>query len=274
MKGGNPVRGNLIRRILILVMLIYFSIFIIFPLLGMFNGAFENGVQSFWFELTKLEALNAFKLTFFITFIVTVVNIVVGTALAILLVRFKFPGRSILNGIIDLPFSISPIVAGFMLVLLYGPQGLLGVFFGEFDVRVIFAVPGMVLATLFVTLPFIVREVSLVLEAIGREEEEAAVLLGASDWQVFCKVTLPGIKWGLLYGISLTIARSLGEFGAVLVVSGNVINITQTAPLHIYQAYVDYNYYGAYAVSTILAIVSFSLLYGMEIIKRRQREVL
>lgn len=262
---------KIVNKFLITIVVIYFSVFIFFPVGGMFFGAFEHGVQVFWKEVTRPEALNAFKLTGLITFVVTLINMVVGTTLAIILVRHPFRGAGILNGIIDLPFSISPVVAGFMLILLYGPNGILGVFFENLNVKIVFALPSMIIATLFITLPFVVREVSLVLEEMGQEEEEAAGMLGASRWQIFWKVTFPGIRWGLLYGLSLNIARCLGEFGAVLVVSGNIINSTQTATLHIFQSYVDYNHFGAYSVSAVLAIISISILLALELIKKRKR---
>jgi sulfate/thiosulfate transport system permease protein len=176
----------------------------------------------------------------------------------------------LLNGLIDLPFAISPVVAGFMLIILYGPQGLLGWFFENHDWKVVYAFPGMLLATLFVTLPFVVKEISLVLQEIGNEQEQAATLLGANPWQVFWKITLPSIRCGLLYGITLTVARALGEFGAVLVVSGNIINLTQTATLAIYQAFEDFNYVGSYAVAAVLALISFTLLICLEVLKKKR----
>ncbi|MHB1418569.1 MAG: sulfate ABC transporter permease [Bacillota bacterium] len=258
------------KRFMAVIVVIYFGVLILIPVGGMFFGAFAKGWHSFWFEVTRPEAIYALKLTTIITIIVAVLNTILGTVLAVLLVRHSFPGRGLLNGMVDLPFAVSPVIAGFMIILLYGPQGVLGLFFDRIGYQVVFALPGMVLATLFVTLPFVVREVSLVLGEIGREEEDAAKMLGAGRWQIFWKVTFPGIRWGLLYGVTLTVARALGEFGAVLVVSGNVINMTQTATLHIYQAYVDYNYLGAYAVSAILAVVSIFTLFGLEFLKKKK----
>jgi len=252
------------------IVFLYFTVFIILPIGGMFAGAFAKGLPAFWRELTRPEAVHAISLTFIITAIVTVLNAVFGTVLAILLVRHHFPGAALLKGIVDLPFAVSPVIAGFMLILLYGPKGLLGVFFDAWGIKIVYALPGMILATLFVTLPFVVKEVSLVLQEIGTEQEQAATILGAGPWRTFWRITLPGIRWGLLYGITLTVARSLGEFGAVLVVSGNIINRTQTATMDIYQAYSDYNELGSYAVAALLAIISFAILFSLELIKKKK----
>ena len=266
--GQEPPK--LTKVLMILPVVLYFTMLILLPLGGMFWGAFEKGWSAFIQEVLKPEALNALKLTILITVIVTLINSVLGVILAIFLVRHSFPGKSLINGIIDLPFAVSPVIAGFMLIVLYGPQGIFGLFLGKFDLKVVFALPGMIIATLFVTLPFVVREVSLVLQEQGTELEDAAKTLGAGEWTIFWKVTLPGISWGLLYGITLTVARALGEFGAVLVVSGNIINSTQTATLHIYQAYVDYNYLGAYAISAVLGIISIIILVGLEMVKKKK----
>ena len=266
--GQEPPK--LTKVLMILPVVLYFTMLILLPLGGMFWGAFEKGWSAFIQEVLKPEALNALKLTILITVIVTLINSVLGVILAIFLVRHSFPGKSLINGIIDLPFAVSPVIAGFMLIVLYGPQGIFGLFLGKFDLKVVFALPGMIIATLFVTLPFVVREVSLVLQEQGTELEDAAKTLGAGEWTIFWKVTLPGISWGLLYGITLTVARALGEFGAVLVVSGNIINSTQTATLHIYQEYVDYNYLGAYAISAVLGILSIIILVGLEIVKKKK----
>ncbi len=262
--------SKITRLIMIGGVFIYFALFIILPVGGMFFGAFAKGLAPFWQEISKAETLHALKLTGIITLITVILNSIAGTVLAILFVRHHFRGLGILNGLIDLPFAISPVVAGFMLIILYGPQGLLGWFFENHGWKVVYALPGMVLATLFVTLPFVVKEVALVLQEIGTQQEQAATLLGADQWQVFWKITLPSIRWGLLYGITLTVARALGEFGAVLVVSGNVINLTQTATMDIYQSYADFNYVGAYAVAVLLALASFTLLICLEILKKKK----
>lgn len=258
------------RAVMIGLVFLYFTVFILLPVGAMFAGAFTKGWPAFWRELTRPEAMHALFLTFVITAIVTVLNAVFGVILAILLVRHRWPGLGLLRRIADLPFAVSPVVAGFMLIILYGPRGILGTFFAGWGVKVVYALPGMVLATLFVTLPFVIKEVSLVLQEIGTEQEQAATILGASPWHIFWRITLPGIRWGLLYGLTLTVARSLGEFGAVLVVSGNVINRTQTATLHIYQTYADFNYLGSYAVAAFLAIISFTILISLELIKKKK----
>ena len=257
------------RRLLITLVWAYFLILLVGPIAYVSSQAFGNGIDAFWSELTRPEALHGFALTAEITVIVVVLNVLFGTVTAFVLVRQRFWGRAFLSGVIDLPFAVSPVIAGFMLILLFGPETLLGQFFGTAGVKILFAKPAMVLATLFVTYPFVVRELTPVLQTIGTESEEAARTLGAKEWQVFLKVTLPAIRWGLIYGVTLTVARAIGEFGAVLVVSGNVLMLTQTATLHIYQSYVDFNYAGAYAVATTLLAVSFLILVVLEIAKAR-----
>ncbi len=257
------------RRALIATVWIYFGILLIGPIAYLCAQAFSEGLTAFWVEITRPEALHGFKLTAEITAIVLVVNLIFGTITALVLARQQFHGRTVLSGLIDLPFAVSPVIAGFMLILLFGPDTTLGTLFGTLGVPVLFAMPAMVLATLFVTFPFVVRELTPVLQTIGTEGEEAARTLGANAWQVFLKVTLPAVRWGLVYGATLTVARAIGEFGAVLVVSGNVLQLTQTATLHIYQSYVDFNYVGAYAVATTLLAVSFLILIVLEATRMR-----
>ncbi|MBM4124073.1 MAG: sulfate ABC transporter permease [Nitrospira sp.] len=257
------------RRILIATVWFYFGILLIGPLAYLCTQSFQGGVAVFWDEVTRPEALHGFRLTAVITAIVLVVNVVLGTVTALVLARQQFRGRTLLSGLIDLPFAVSPVIAGFMLVLLFGPDAILGTFFGTLEVKVLFALPAMVLATLFVTFPFVVRELTPLLQAVGTDGEEAARTLGANEWQVFLKVTLPAVRWGMVYGATLTTARAIGEFGAVLVVSGNVLMLTQTATLHIYQSYVDFNYVGAYAVAATLIAVSFVILVLLEVARSR-----
>lgn len=247
----------------------YFLVLLIGPLLYLVAQSFSDGVAAFWTEITRPEAVHGFLLTGRITLLVLLVNVVFGTITALVLVRQRFLGRTFLSGLIDLPFAVSPVITGFMLILLFGPDTLLGLFFGTLDVKILFAFPAMVLATLFVTFPFVVRELTPLLQTIGTEGEEAARTLGANEWQVFYKVTLPALRWGLVYGATLTTARAIGEFGAVLVVSGNILLLTQTATLHIYQSYVDFNYIGAHAVALTLLAVSFAILVVLEIAKAR-----
>jgi sulfate transport system permease protein len=265
--------GGATRPVLIAVVWGYFGILLVGPIAYLCSEALKEGLSVFWTEVTRPEALHGFTLTAEITALVLLVNLVLGTVTALVLARQQFPGRTLLSGLIDLPFAVSPVIAGFMLVLLFGPETVLGTFFGTMGIKVLYALPAMVLATLFVTFPFIVRELTPLLQTIGTESEEAARTLGASEWRVFLKVTLPAVRWGLVYGATLTVARAIGEFGAVLVVSGNVLLLTQTATLHIYQSYVDFNYVGAYAVATTLIAASFAILVVLEITKARAKVI-
>ncbi|TKB76203.1 MAG: sulfate ABC transporter permease [Nitrospira sp.] len=257
------------RHVLIATVWLYFGVLLLGPIGYLGWEAMREGLGAFWTEITRPEALHGFLLTVEITAIVLVMNLIFGTITALVLVRQRFIGRAMLSGMIDLPFAVSPVIAGFMLILLFGPATLLGSFFGSLGVKVLFAVPAMVLATLFVTFPFVVRELTPLLQMLGTDSEEAARTLGATEWEVFLKVTLPSIRWGLAYGATLTVARAIGEFGAVLVVSGNILSVTQTATLHIYQNYVDFNYVGAYAVAGVLLAASFLILIGLEIARTR-----
>lgn len=257
------------RRLFIGSVWFYFALLLIGPILYLAVQSFDEGVAAFWREVTKPEALHGFMLTLEITAIVLVMNLVFGTITALVLVRQHFAGRTVLSGLIDLPFSVSPVIAGFMLILLFSPETILGIFFGTLGVKVLFAMPAMVLATLFATFPFVVRELTPLLQTIGTDTEEAARTLGANEWQVFLKVTLPMLRWGFVYGATLTVARAIGEFGAVLVVSGNILMLTQTATLHIYQSYVDFNYVGANAVALTLLAVSFAILTVLELAKAK-----
>jgi sulfate transport system permease protein len=259
----------MMRRTLIGVVWGYFAVLLIGPTAYLCREAFKDGAGTFWTEVTRPEALHGFALTAEITAIVLVVNLIFGTVTALVLARHTFPGRALLSGLIDLPFAVSPVIAGFMLVLLFGPDTVLGAFFGAMNIKILYAFPAMVLATLFVTFPFIVRELTPLLQTIGTDSEEAARTLGASEWRVFWTVTLPAVRWGLIYGATLTVARAIGEFGAVLVVAGNILLLTQTATLHIYQSYVDFNYVGAYAVATMLIAVSFVILILLEAARAR-----
>ena len=199
----------------------------------------------------------------------TAVNTVFGLGFAVVLVRQKFWGKTLADGLVDLPFAVSPIIAGLMLVILYGPQGWIGRWLEGTGLRVVYSWPGMLLATTFVTLPFVVREVVPVLREFGVDQEEVAYTLGAGRWRTFWRVTLPSVRWGLAYGVTLTVARSLGEFGALLVVSGNILGRTQTATLYIHDGIESFNTAGAYAASLLLAGVSFVLLIGMELVRKR-----
>jgi sulfate transport system permease protein len=273
--AGLGGKGSAMTRMLLIGSVwAYFLFLLIGPLLYLVVQSFTEGFPAFWQEITRPQAVHGFILTAEITAVVLVVNLIFGTITALVLVRQQFPGRTFLSGLIDLPFAVSPVIAGFMLILLFGPDTILGAFFGSLGVKVLFALPAMVLATLFVTFPFVVRELTPLLQTIGTEGEEAARTLGANEWQVFYKVTLPALRWGLVYGATLTTARAIGEFGAVLVVSGNILLLTQTATLHIYQNYVDFNYVGANAVAFTLLAVSFAILIVLEVAKARAHTAL
>lgn len=252
---------------------LYFLVVLALPVGWLFLEAFGFGPGTLLAKIGSPEALHAFRLTGLVTAIAVVVNAVFGTALAIVLVRHRFPGRALANALVDVPFAVSAVVAGLMMVLLYGPDGVLGAFLDSSGVRVLFALPGIVLATLFVTFPFVVREVAPVLRQAGTEAEEAARTLGARPMTILFRITLPTIRWALGYGVLLTAARSLGEFGAVLLVSGNILGRTQTAPLYVYQAYTDFDLAAAYAVSIVLIAVALAMVVVLEIWKLRRRRI-
>lgn len=257
------------RRVLIGLVVGWFALLILVPTLAIAKEAFSRGISPLIASMNKPEVVSAFRLTLVTTVFATVANTIFGLALALVLVRQKFRGKALLDGLVDLPFAISPIVAGLMLVQLYGPNGWLGRPLNAMGIQVAFAVPGMVLACMFVTLPFVVREVVPVLQEFGVDQEEVAYTLGAGKWTTFWHVTLPSIRWGLAYGVTLTIARSLGEFGALLVISGNILNRTQTATLYVHKSIESLDPTGAYAASLILAGTSFVLLVGMEWVRKR-----
>jgi sulfate transport system permease protein len=250
--------------------LLYVGFLILAPIAGLIFGALAEGIGSALATFKDPQVLKAFGLTLRISMIVVVVQAVFGTAVAWMLVRDRFPGKSLINGLIDLPFAMSPVVVGYMLLLLFGRQGLLAPILGALDVRVAFAVPGMVLATLFVTLPFMIRELVPVLEAFGIQQEQAAATLGASGWKTFWKVTLPALRWGFIYGITLTLARALGEFGAVLVIGGGIQGRTETATLFIYRALDERQYVEAYSAAIVLGLFSLLLVFGTELLRRRE----
>ena len=257
------------RWLLDAVVLGFFALLILVPAVALARQVLAGGWRPFAQALAAPEVQRAFGLTLGITALATLVNTIFGVALALVLVRQRFWGRSLADGLVDMPFAVSPVVAGLMLVILYGPEGWLGHGIEAAGYRIVYAVPGMILATMFVTLPFVVREVVPVLREFGTDQVEAAYTLGAGRLQTFWRVTLPLIRWGLAYGVTLTIARSLGEFGALLVVSGNLIGHTQTATLYIHDGIESFRPEGAYAASLVLAGVSFALLVGMDRIRVR-----
>ncbi|MFN4280701.1 sulfate ABC transporter permease subunit CysW [Thermosynechococcus sp.] len=247
----------------------YLALVLLMPAANVLFQAFHRGVLPFLENLREPDFLHAVWLTFALALVVVPLNTVFGLCAAWAIARHRFPGRTLLLSIIDLPFSISPVVVGLMLVLVYGHNGWFGNWLQALDIRVIFSFPGMVLATAFVSLPFVAREVIPVLEEIGTEQEEAAKTLGANEWQTFWRVTLPNIRWGLLYGVLLTNARVMGEFGAVVVVSGNVAGLTQTLPLFVEDAYKNYNTESAYAAAVILGLLALVTLVVKEILERK-----
>jgi len=248
----------------------YLSMLLLIPVGMIFYRAFEHGAGAAWDAVTTPEALHAFYLTILIAAIAVSANTIFGVGCALLLVRTKFRGKALLNAAIDLPFAISPVVIGLSLYLLYGREGWFGGWLLDNGIQILFSLPGMVLATIFVSLPFVVREVVPVLHEIGDEQEQAAQTLGANWWQTFRRITLPAIRWGVAYGVVLATARALGEFGAVAVVSGRVTGQTETAPLWVWREFGQFNLTGAYTASLVLALIAISTLLAMNSFKRKE----
>lgn len=258
-----------VRWTLTAVALLFLAGFLFVPLLAVFIEALRGGVEAYWDALIEPDAVSAIKLTLLVAAIAVPLNLVFGVAAAWAIAKFEFCGKSLLIALIDLPFSVSPVIAGMIYVLLFGMQGWLGPWLSEHDVQFIFAVPGIVLATVFVTFPFVARELIPLMQEQGKEEEEAAVSLGASGWQTFWHVTLPNVKWGLLYGVILCNARAMGEFGAVSVVSGHIRGITNTMPLHVEVLYNEYNFVAAFAVASLLALLAIVTLVAKTAVEWR-----
>ncbi len=271
MSPGSPVLAEAawVRRALIAAAVLFLGLFLVLPLAAVFIQALRDGLGPYLAALSQPETMSAVRLTLVSAAIAVPIDLVFGVAAAWLLARFRFPGRSVLLAVIDLPFSISPVVAGLLFVLLFGRQGWLGEWLAARDLRVVFASPGIVLATVFVTLPFIAREALAVLEAQGCSEEEAAMTLGASGWRTFLTVTLPKMKWGILYGVVLANARAMGEFGAVSVVSGHVRGRTNTIPLHVEILYDEYDFTGAFAVASLLTLLAVATLAAKRYVEWR-----
>ncbi|AFZ22888.1 sulfate ABC transporter, permease protein CysW [Cylindrospermum stagnale PCC 7417] len=258
-----------VPTVLIGIAIAYLALVQYIPAINVFIQAFHKGVGPFFANLTRPEFIHAAWLTLILAVIAVPINTVFGLCAAWAIARHKFPGRAIVLSIIDLPFSISPVVAGLMIVLLYGRQGWFGPWLQEHNIQIVFAFPGMILATAFVSMPFVAREVIPVLEEFGSDQEEAAKTLGANDWQIFWRVTLPSIRWGLLYGIILTNARAMGEFGAVSVVSGNIANTTQSLPLFVEDAYKQYETEAAFSAAVLLGLLAVVTLVLKEILERK-----
>lgn len=249
-----------VRWTLLTLSLSFFVLFLILPLVSVFFEALRKGWEVYLLSITEETALAAIKLTVLIAFISVPLNLVFGVAAAWLIAKHDFRGKQLLTTFIDLPFSVSPVIVGLMYMLVFGANGWFGAWLVEHDLKVIFAVPGIVLATIFVTFPFVARELIPLMQAQGRDEEEAAVVLGANGWQTFWYVTLPNVKWGLLYGVILSNARAMGEFGAVSVVSGKIRGQTNTMPLHVEILYNEYNFAAAFAVASLLALLALVTL--------------
>ncbi len=248
---------------------LYLALFLFIPLATVFFEAFKKGVGFYFNAITEADTLSAIRLTLIAAAISVPLNLIFGVAAAWAIAKFDFHGKSLLITLIDLPFSVSPVISGLIYVLVFGLQGWLGPWLSEHDIKIIFAVPGIVLATIFVTFPFVARELIPLMQAQGRDEEEAAAVLGASGWQTLWYVTLPNVKWGLLYGVILCNARAMGEFGAVSVVSGHVRGLTNTLPLHVEILYNEYAFAAAFATASLLAGLAVVTLVVKAIIEHR-----
>ena len=261
-----------LRWTLIGIALSFLFLFLALPLLAVFFEAFAGGWSAYFAALKDPETLSAIGLTVFIALFVLPFNVIVGIAAAWAIAKFDFRGKSLLITLIDLPFAVSPVVVGMVFLLIFGAQGVFGSWLSAHDIKVVFALPGMVIVTLFITFPFVARELIPLMQAQGKDEEEAAISLGATGWQMFCRVTLPNIKWGLLYGVILANARAMGEFGAVSVVSGHIRGETNTLPLHVEILYNEYNAVGAFAAASVLALLALVTLFAKTVVEWQMRK--
>jgi sulfate transport system permease protein len=248
----------------------YLALLLVAPVGLVFYRTFEKGFAAAWESVTTPEAQHAFWLTIQMVVIAVPLNTLFGVIAALAIVRHRWRGRAVFNALLDLPFAVSPVVVGLALLLLYGRQGWFGEWLTENGIRIVFSTPGMVLATIFVSLPFVVREVIPVLREVGTEQEQAAETLGANPWQTFWRITLPAIRWGVAYGVVLTTARALGEFGAVAVVSGHVVGQTETMTLRVQERFESFDLTGAYAASVVLAILALLTLFSMNLLRRKE----
>jgi sulfate transport system permease protein len=263
-------KGKWTGWILISLVIFYVAFLILTPIIALTAGAFEKGFGEIVDSLNQPDVFLAFWNTLWISLVVVTIHTIFGTLVAWVFVRHRFPGRNLINGLVDMPFAVSPVVAGYMLLLLFGRNGILAPVVEALGIQIAFAMPGMVLATLFVTLPFMIRELIPVLEAFDTRQEKAAATLGASGWQTFWRVTFPALRWGMIYGITLTFARALGEFGAVLVIGGGVQGRTETATLFIYRALDERQYIGAYSAALVLGLFSLLLVLGSDWLRRKR----
>jgi sulfate transport system permease protein len=258
---------------LTLVALGFLGLFVALPLAEVFGQALEKGWQAYWGAIREPDALSAIRLTLLATAVAVACNLTFGIAAAWAIAKFQFRGKNALVTLIDLPFAVSPVIAGLIYVLVFGSQGWFGDWLDAHDIRIIFAVPGIVLATIFVTFPFVARELIPMMQSQGNDEEEAGLSLGAGGWQVLFRITLPNIKWSLLYGIILCTARAMGEFGAVSVVSGHIRGLTNTMPLHVEVLYNEYNFTAAFAVASLLALLALVTLAAKSFLEWKVRRV-
>ena len=272
MRSSALSEGRAVRWTLIAVAVGFLALFLVLPLLAVFSEAFRRGVDSFMAAFAEPDTQAAIGLTLLVAAISVPLNLVFGVAAAWAIAKFEFPGKSVLTSLIDLPFSVSPVVAGLVYVLLFGAKGLPGPLLDDWQFKIIFAVPGIVLATIFVTFPFIARELIPLMQEQGSAEEEAALTLGASGWRAFLSVTLPNVRWALLYGVLLCNARAMGEFGAVSVVSGHIRGLTNTMPLHVEILYNEYNFVAAFAVASLLAGLALITLGAKSVLEWRYGE--
>lgn len=252
---------------LIGVALAFLALFIVVPLIAVFTEAFSKGAELYFASLMDPDARSAIKLTLLVAAIAVPLNTIFGVITAYAIAKFQFKGKNFLITLIDIPFAVSPVIAGLVFVLLFGSQGFLGPFLEANNIKIVFAVPGLILATVFVTFPFVVRELIPVMQEQGTDEEQAGRILGANGWQMFFRITLPNIKWGLLYGIILCNARAMGEFGAVSVVSGHIRGLTNTIPLHVEILYNEYQFSAAFAVASILAMLAIVTLFLKSVVE-------
>jgi sulfate transport system permease protein len=257
---------------LTLAALLFLGLFVALPLAAVFSQALEKGWETYWAAIREPDALAAIRLTLLASGIAVFLNLLFGLGAAWAVSKFQFRGKSVLVTLIDLPFAVSPVIAGLIFVLMFGAHGWFGSWLDAHDIRIIFALPGIVLATVFVTFPFVARELIPLMQSQGTEEEEAGMALGAGGWQIFTRVTLPNIKWSLLYGITLCTARAMGEFGAVSVVSGHIRGETNTMPLHVEVLYNEYNFAAAFAVASLLALLALATLAVKSFLEWKMRQ--
>jgi sulfate transport system permease protein len=270
--GDRPQR--MVRAALVLFAVAFMLVFLLFPLAVVFAEGLRQGIAAYLASIAQPEARASILLTLLVAGIAVPLNLVFGVAAAWLMARFRFRGKAWLGAIIDIPFSVSPVISGLIYVLLFGAQGWFGPWLEAHGIRIVFAVPGLVLATVFVTLPFVARELIPLMQSQGGEEDEAARVLGASGWKMFFRVTLPNIRWALLYGVLLCNARAMGEFGAVSVVSGHIRGFTTTMPLEVEMRYNEYDYVGAFAVASLLALLALITLAIKSLLEWRYADAL